>query len=170
MSDVKVVTAEDGRSQFWLSAGAGPAARIEGFDPDRDVLVLDRPDLTRDNLGFTEQEGATVIAVGDEDLAALVGVRAADMNPAPVARRLHEALQAGDVPGVVDLLGPDVVWEAPGPVDILPWAGRWIGPDGVATAALIPLGHPAKGFPKKLARRPLEDTCFGDAWDAPVFA
>ena len=43
-------------------------------------------------------------------------------------------------------------------------------PDGVATAALIPMGYPAKAFPKKLARRPLEDTCFGDAWDAPVFA
>ena len=42
-------------------------------------------------------------------------------------------------------------------------------PDGVATAALIPMGYPEKGFPKKLARRPLEDTCFGDGWNAPVF-
>jgi ketosteroid isomerase-like protein len=138
VSDVKVVTTEDGRSQFWLSGiGTGPAARIEGFDPDGDVLVLNRPDLSRDNLGFTEQEGATVISVGDsvgEDLAVLVGVRAADMNPAPLAGRLQQALQAGDVPGVVDLLAPDVVWEAPGPADILPWAGRWVGPDAVAAA------------------------------------
>ncbi|HMC03927.1 MAG TPA: nuclear transport factor 2 family protein [Actinomycetota bacterium] len=135
MSDVKVVTTEDGQAQFWLSGGGtGPAARIENFDPDVDVLVLDRPDLSRDNLVFTEQEGATVISVSDGDLALLVGVRAADMGPAPLATRLHEALQAGDVPGVVDLLAPDVVWEAPGPADILPWAGRWVGPDGVATA------------------------------------
>ena len=42
-------------------------------------------------------------------------------------------------------------------------------PDGIATAALIPLGWPAKGFPKKLARRPLEDIAFGDEWNAPVF-
>lgn len=43
-------------------------------------------------------------------------------------------------------------------------------PDGVATAALIPLGVPAKPFPKRLARRPLDEIAFGDAWNAPVFA
>jgi nitroreductase len=43
-------------------------------------------------------------------------------------------------------------------------------PDGVATAALVPMGYPAKGFPKKLARKPLEDTVFGDAWGAPLTA
>lgn len=43
-------------------------------------------------------------------------------------------------------------------------------PDDVLTAALIPLGYPAKPFPKKLARRPLEDLCFGDAWGVPAFA
>jgi nitroreductase len=37
-------------------------------------------------------------------------------------------------------------------------------PDGVATAAMIPLGYPAKPFPKRLARRPLDETCFADAW------
>jgi len=42
-------------------------------------------------------------------------------------------------------------------------------PDGVATAALIPLGFPAKPFPRKLARRPLAELCFGDAWGAPAF-
>lgn len=41
-------------------------------------------------------------------------------------------------------------------------------PDGIATAALVPLGYPAKGFPKKLARRPLEETCFVDGWGAPL--
>jgi nitroreductase len=41
-------------------------------------------------------------------------------------------------------------------------------PDGVATAALIPLGYPAKGFPKKLTRRPLSEIAFGDTWGAPL--
>src|SRR5262245_48159538 len=41
-------------------------------------------------------------------------------------------------------------------------------PDGVATGALVPMGYPAKGFPKKLARRPLEEWAFGDAWAAPL--
>jgi nitroreductase len=43
-------------------------------------------------------------------------------------------------------------------------------PDGVATAALIPLGYPATSFPKRLARRPVESICFGEAWNMPVFA
>jgi nitroreductase len=43
-------------------------------------------------------------------------------------------------------------------------------PDGVATAAMVPMGYPAKGFPKKLARRPLGETCFADAWSAPLVA
>jgi nitroreductase len=42
-------------------------------------------------------------------------------------------------------------------------------PDDVLTAALVPLGYPARGFPKKLARRPLGDLCFGDAWGEPAF-
>jgi len=42
-------------------------------------------------------------------------------------------------------------------------------PDDVLTAALIPLGYPVKAFPKKLARRPLAEVCFGDAWGAPAF-
>jgi nitroreductase len=41
-------------------------------------------------------------------------------------------------------------------------------PDGFATAATIPLGYPAKPFPKRLARRPLSTSCFADAWDAPL--
>jgi nitroreductase len=41
-------------------------------------------------------------------------------------------------------------------------------PDGFATAATIPLGYPAKPFPKRLARRPLSTSCFVDAWDAPL--
>jgi nitroreductase len=41
-------------------------------------------------------------------------------------------------------------------------------PDGVATAALVAMGYPAKGFPKKLARRPLSEIAFGDAWGDPL--
>ena len=43
-------------------------------------------------------------------------------------------------------------------------------PDGIATAAMIPMGYPAKAFPKRLARRPVGDICFADAWGAPLFA
>jgi nitroreductase len=42
-------------------------------------------------------------------------------------------------------------------------------PDGIATAATVALGFPARGFPKRLARRPLEDFCFADAYGAPLF-
>jgi nitroreductase len=41
-------------------------------------------------------------------------------------------------------------------------------PDGVATAAMVAMGYPAKGFPKKLARRPLNEIAFGDSWNAPL--
>jgi nitroreductase len=41
-------------------------------------------------------------------------------------------------------------------------------PDGMATAATITLGYPAKGFPKKLARRPLAEICFADTWNVPL--
>jgi nitroreductase len=43
-------------------------------------------------------------------------------------------------------------------------------PDGVATAAVVALGYPARGFPKKLVRRPLAETCFADAYGAPLFS
>jgi len=41
-------------------------------------------------------------------------------------------------------------------------------PDGIATAALVPMGYPAKPFPKRLARRPLDEIAFGDAWASPL--
>jgi nitroreductase len=43
-------------------------------------------------------------------------------------------------------------------------------PDGIATAATVAMGYPAKGFPRKLARRPLAEICFADAWGTPLFA
>jgi nitroreductase len=35
-------------------------------------------------------------------------------------------------------------------------------PDGIATAATVALGYPAKGFPKRLQRRPLHEIAFVD--------
>jgi len=43
-------------------------------------------------------------------------------------------------------------------------------PDGIATAATVTLGYPARAFPKRLARRPLGEICFADAYGAPLFA
>ena len=41
-------------------------------------------------------------------------------------------------------------------------------PDGIATAAMVAIGYPAKGFPKKLGRRPLSEIAFGDSWNTPL--
>jgi len=41
-------------------------------------------------------------------------------------------------------------------------------PDGIATAATITLGYPARAFPTRLARRPLTELCFADRWSAPL--
>jgi nitroreductase len=40
--------------------------------------------------------------------------------------------------------------------------------DGIATAALLALGFPAEPFPRKLARRPLDEMVFGDRWGDPL--
>ena len=37
-------------------------------------------------------------------------------------------------------------------------------PDGVATAAMLTLGYPAKGFPKRLQRRPLAEVAFAEEY------
>jgi nitroreductase len=42
-------------------------------------------------------------------------------------------------------------------------------PDGVATAATVALGYPARGFPKRLARRPVAEICFADTFGEPLF-
>jgi nitroreductase len=41
-------------------------------------------------------------------------------------------------------------------------------PEGVATAAMIPMGYPAKPFPTRLARKPLAETAFADGWGSPL--
>lgn len=42
-------------------------------------------------------------------------------------------------------------------------------PADVATAAMVALGYPERGFPKKLARRPLAESCFVDRYGTPLF-
>lgn len=42
-------------------------------------------------------------------------------------------------------------------------------PDYVATAALVPLGYPEKDFPKKLGRRPIEETVYLDTYGEKLF-
>ena len=32
---------------------------------------------------------------------------------------------------MLSIVAEDVVWEVPGPTDVVPWAGRWEGHDGV---------------------------------------
>jgi len=41
-------------------------------------------------------------------------------------------------------------------------------PDGVATAATVALGYPARPFPTRLVRRPVGDLCFAEAWGTPL--
>ena len=41
-------------------------------------------------------------------------------------------------------------------------------PDNVATAAMVALGYPMHAFPKKLARRPLAESCFVDSYGTPL--
>ncbi len=43
-------------------------------------------------------------------------------------------------------------------------------PDGFITAAHMAIGYPAKGFPKKLTRSPVEEIAFLDSFDTPMFA
>ena len=41
-------------------------------------------------------------------------------------------------------------------------------PDGVATAAHVAVGHPARPWPQKLTRRPVSETAFADAYGTPL--
>jgi len=41
-------------------------------------------------------------------------------------------------------------------------------PDGIATAAMITMGYPAKPFPKRLRRRPLAEVAFADEYGQPL--
>ncbi|HYB98020.1 MAG TPA: nitroreductase family protein [Candidatus Limnocylindrales bacterium] len=41
-------------------------------------------------------------------------------------------------------------------------------PEGMLTAAMIPMGYPLHGFPKKLARKPLDEIVFGERFGAAL--
>ena len=41
-------------------------------------------------------------------------------------------------------------------------------PDGIATTATLALGYPARPFPTRLARRPVHEMAFLDAWGSPL--
>ncbi|TIC84165.1 nitroreductase family protein [Nocardioides sp. GY 10127] len=43
-------------------------------------------------------------------------------------------------------------------------------PDGFITAALLAVGYPAKGFPRKLTRSPVEEIVFRDDFATPMYA
>lgn len=43
-------------------------------------------------------------------------------------------------------------------------------PDGIITAAMIPVGWPAEPFPKTLLRRPLAEIAFAESYGTPAFA
>jgi ketosteroid isomerase-like protein len=137
------VAVPDGRNQFWIADGAIPdvPARIDGFDVDNDVIVMSNPGLSRSDLRITQDGDDTTIramgsAVGREGetvpLAILSGVHAADLDPEPLLRQMYAALGRGDIASVLDLMADDVSWEVPGPQDVLPWAGRRQGREGVA--------------------------------------
>lgn len=42
-------------------------------------------------------------------------------------------------------------------------------PEGVGTAAVLGIGHPAKNLPTKLTRNPVSSSVFLDSWDNPMF-
>lgn len=42
-------------------------------------------------------------------------------------------------------------------------------PEGVGTAAVLAVGHPAKPFPRKLSRLPVEEMVFADSWGNTLF-
>ncbi|MFC5948338.1 nitroreductase family protein [Pseudonocardia lutea] len=43
-------------------------------------------------------------------------------------------------------------------------------PEGIITAAHVAIGYPAKGFPRKLSREPVEETVFADTYGSRLFA
>ena len=136
------VTYSNGQNQYWIADGriSGTPAVIDDFQVNRDVIVLSNLGLSRDDLRFTQQDDATLVsvqssAIGSTDeavpLALLNGVSAIDLDPATVVQRMYDALNREDIPGVLELLADDILWEVPGPQDLLPWAGAWHGHAGM---------------------------------------
>jgi ketosteroid isomerase-like protein len=51
--------------------------------------------------------------------------------PIDVAKSLYAAFERGDLDALQSLLAPDVLWTLHGPVDEIPYAGDYRGPEGV---------------------------------------
>ena len=49
-----------------------------------------------------------------------------------VVKQAYAAFGAGDLQKILDLMSPEVIWEFP-VSDVIPWAGTFRGPNGVAT-------------------------------------
>ncbi|MCF0051885.1 nuclear transport factor 2 family protein [Dyadobacter sp. LJ53] len=107
---------------------------ITSFDPDKDVLVIDEPELSRKDLVFEQDGQDTLIRLADSFmiLASLENVNAIDLDPVPFLKKFYKALQENDTEQVLSFLADDVLWEMGGPQDLIPWSGAWEGKAGVS--------------------------------------
>jgi ketosteroid isomerase-like protein len=55
----------------------------------------------------------------------------AEQENVKTVQEAYAAFSRGDIPAVLDLLSEDVNWTMPGPADIIPFAGRFEGREGV---------------------------------------
>jgi ketosteroid isomerase-like protein len=126
--------------QYWLSETAEEPLVITSFDADNDVLVLPYPQLSRSDLDLVQEGADTAIRVdgarigrgsGTVTLATLVNTPVYDVHPVPLLEAFYAALATGDMDGLIDRVSDDVLWEASGPTDLLPWSGAWSGKTGV---------------------------------------
>ncbi|MEI8395414.1 MAG: nuclear transport factor 2 family protein [Rhodospirillaceae bacterium] len=52
-------------------------------------------------------------------------------EPLTIVRRAYDCFSKHDIPGILQLIGADCDWRAPGPTPAMPWAGTYRGPDEV---------------------------------------
>ncbi|SKC05431.1 nuclear transport factor 2 family protein [Dyadobacter psychrophilus] len=107
---------------------------ISDFDTDTDVLFIDEPELSRNDLVFEQDSNDTLIRLADSFmiLASLKNVNAIDLDPVPFLKGFYKALQENDIDEVLTFLADNILWEMGGPQDILAWAGKWEGRVGVS--------------------------------------
>jgi ketosteroid isomerase-like protein len=55
----------------------------------------------------------------------------AEQENVKTVQEAYAAFGRGDIPALLDLLSEDVSWLMPGPADIIPFAGRYEGREGV---------------------------------------
>lgn len=116
--------------QFLVANGSLPAepVRVEGFDADNGVLVIDTPGLSRKELRFSQRDRDTVIrTTAGKEIAVVADVNAFDLDPVALLADFYRAWQDNNLADVLDFLAQDVIWEVAGPTDLMPWAGCWKG-------------------------------------------